>query len=430
MQSPCLRFLLVVNVLALFFNTTLYHVARRPTLLLTWPTVPLPEFRGSDERPLMIVRALATRGWTVDFLAAHNTLFGRERIVGRRHASRLYAAGVRRIRRPIRMQTTQSLRRMISSYNWVWLSDWEDLLETSVQLVRFIVETHLPTKIAFHQEDPGVALRALSVSHPTASFERLQSLHEGVLTNASHPLHRLATLERELQRRANLHVAITRPCFEVATSAPGARVLLPYGASPPVDGTRRRRGHHAVFISSGTPSIARWFERLVRHSVDEGQGIMVVAGNVQKLLPGLCRCRVADPRDGSYRCRALTLRVMCAGFLPREEQVDALLGSARVLVNALPDMVGVSTKSVRALGLGTPVLTTPRDGTFERAHPFGCGVHVCGVGDWRCFRARMRYFLSAHPDHMERETSCALDRAKVFRVDDPMAATIARMSRP
>jgi hypothetical protein len=83
---------------------------------------------------------------------------------------------------------------------------------------------------------------------------------------------------------------------------------------------------------------------------------LFVAGTVH--IPSICRC------DAASSCRSLSPLIECYGAIS-DDGLNHLIQSVKVAINPVLEPSGVATKTCRAMALGTPVVVTSKDGTFN-----------------------------------------------------------------
>ena len=104
-----------------------------------------------------------------------------------------------------------------------------------------------------------------------------------------------------------------------------------------------------------------WFINEVLPLLTEGSTEKLhVAGTVA--VPSVCRCE--NPGSKTLKCRSTHPFVECHGPLS-DDHLNKLIKFVKVAINPVREPSGVATKTCRAMALGTPVVVTTKDGTFN-----------------------------------------------------------------
>ena len=129
------------------------------------------------------------------------------------------------------------------------------------------------------------------------------------------------------------------------------------------------------FIREVIPHISRKFK-------------LHIAGSVN--VAGICFCQPSQ----NPPCLSNHTSVVCHGTLS-DDKLNELVASSRVAINPALEPSGIATKTCRAMALGTPVVVTDHDGTFDRNRTSVGGKRcVQGDTDVLCFAEELNYLLS------------------------------------
>jgi glycosyltransferase involved in cell wall biosynthesis len=417
-------------------------------LLLAWPTIPVP-VKGSDTRAVDAIRFLSSCGFEVDLIywrdfasEIHNDAHD-----DRPERATLRNAGVQRILGPYETVKLKDSHTFVANYNvmvfWLWPHiEWLDAL---IEFVEHVAKTNGHTQMIAAVDDVGVAARLLQGSLLDSRDDAIEEVQRFVLrhrpfagqfdtwNNATtiltpqhfdhdkyHYSHVLLQQEMFLYSVSDVLVGINEPTVEflrqMAPSVPVHR--LSYVS--PLQPSLYRKGNKSILRNSkqfsersgyvffGYDNFANnagmeWFAENVLPKLSKNH-MLHIAGKVH--VPSLCSCNW-----NKNTCSPLKSNVKCHGALS-DEELDLLVASSRVAINPVREPSGVATKTCRALALGTPVVVTDMDGTFDDSYRHSKGGRRCvaeGHGCAPCFVRNLNALLSD-----ERQWRIASDAAPLF----------------
>lgn len=114
-----------------------------------------------------------------------------------------------------------------------------------------------------------------------------------------------------------------------------------------------------------------------------------IAGTVTSNNP-ICTAACSSSSSCNHNNKYKNL-IICHGAIS-DSELNALIQSVKVAINPILEPSGVATKTCRAMALGTPVVTTPMDGTFTSQNKPRNGSIVCS--DEKCFADAIRTYLT------------------------------------
>ena len=370
-------------------------------LLLAWPTIPVP-VKGSDSRAVDAIRFLTSCGFEVDLIYWRD--FASE-IHNDEHddspeRATITKAGVKRILGPYEITKLKDSHTFVSKYDvmvfWLWPHiEWLDAL---IEFVQHVARTNGHTQMIAAVDDVGVAARLLQGALLKPQANAVEQVQRYILQQRSfvgqpdawgNSLSSLAPkdfdhdkfqyakvlLQQEmfLYTMSDVLVGINEPTVhflkQMVPSVPVHRLSYVSPVQPVIEGTEgqailrhsKKFSERSGYVFFGYDNFANnagmaWFSEHILPKLSKVHTLHV-AGKVY--VPSLCSCNWSE-----NKCRSLQSNVKCHGALS-DEELDALVASSRVAINPVMEPSGVATKTCRALALGTPVVVTDLDGTFD-----------------------------------------------------------------
>jgi len=409
----------------------------RKRILIVWPTVPVPQFKGADSRPLEFVQALVELGLQTDVLPFDSTGndLHRQNYNDTGDRAVLYRAGVSVIHPPLLKMPSAladaddaAIGLFLQQYDVLVMWTWPNLglLKWMTRLTA--VGRRWGVQVVAICDDIGVGFRAMMAANPGLAGDKAvaevvraglakrdpavtQPAAAAAATSWASWLPSLSCLcrkaavvvatsvaemieyESAIYARANLIVGITNASLAVLrTLAPETRsATLRYVAPlPPVVAAPTPADRRTGFLFVGYDNPANnmgvaWFGERVLPVLDDRLGTFHIVGMV-RASNALCAHR----------------RVRCHGPLD-DRALSALLATVVATINPIMEHSGVATKSCRSLLERVPVVTTTLDGTFSDGPP-PAAVTLCTPRDARCFAAGLARTADLTPAERRRLT--------------------------
>lgn len=348
--------------------------------LFLWPTLPVPNLKGSDSRIISTIKYFISNHYKVDLCVWRDI---KDEIGTNEVSSKLNNVlflGINQI-----YQTNCPKESYDILVAWTWPDP--PYLDWLIRSINTKMKEHTPSKLIVGLDDDGIALRALqgwckSVHKCPSSWtigNMILALNSGKYhgMHINHHFTNLWKLEMYLYRIATLRLGITHSTVETLNKMlPNTHSsILPYVATKlNKTFTTYWERQHVVFVgykNQANKDSVNWY---LDNILPKTNFHFVIVGMVE-VPEKYCKCS-----DG--QCMSLHTQVICYGWV-NEEQLDRIVRTSLMTVNPVLEPVGIATKVVYAMLRRTPVITTEFDGTFKNFKETG-GVYICSSGDITC----------------------------------------------